>query len=211
MSTSIWKNVKVAVQSALAASVAVTAISKADPAVCTCASAAEPPNGEFVLMKTEGMSEINYRVFRVAGSADGSFSLEGEDSTSYDDFVSGTFEVITFGSSLGTVRSVNASGGEPKYEDDSDIHTLMDSEAFFGFSVLKYDLENRWDPANTALIALKDATRAGEDLAVRFTFANGQIAVFYASVGFSLAPGGSGVVTTPGAFAAKNFPTYYAS
>jgi hypothetical protein len=57
-------------------------------------------------------------VFRIANvnGAGNTFELEGVDSTNYDTFTSGTFQVITFGNNFGTIREVSASGGEA--EDD---------------------------------------------------------------------------------------------
>jgi len=212
MTARVWSGVAVAVQSALAAAVTITAITKASPAVVSHAGS-DPSNGDFVVLKTSGMNEVNERVFRVASASSGSFALEGEDSTLYETFSSGTFEVITFGTSLGTVRSVSASGGEYNFVDTTTIHDKISTQQPGLASAIAYALENRWQPEDAGLAALKAASAVKAQRAVRMTFSDGSMTLFYGYVGATGAAGGSAqdLVTTPATLTASGLPTNYVS
>ena len=213
MPARVWSDVAVAVQSALVTAITVDGITKADPAVVTF-TGTDPSNGDFVVLFTTGMTEVNVRVIRVANlSAGVSFELEDEDSTNYDTFVSGTAQVITFGTSLGTVRGVNASGGDYNFIDTTTIHDKISTQIPGLANPVTYDLENRWQPEDAGLIAMQAASKLKEQRAVKMTFSDGAITTFYGYVGAVGAAGGNAqdLVTTPVAFTASGVPTNYAS
>jgi len=212
MAAQVWSNVQVAVQSALATAVTITGITKASPGVVSH-SGTDPSDGDFVVLKVDGMTELNERVFRVANQASGSFELEGEDTTNFGTFTSGTFEVITFGNSLGTVRGVSASGGEYDYIDTTTIHDKIRTQIPGVASALSFSLENRWEPDDAGLAALKSASDNKAQRAIKFTFASGAISTFYGYVGFVFVPTGSAqdLVTTPATLTASNSVTNYSS
>ncbi|HEY1182235.1 MAG TPA: hypothetical protein VGE56_08030, partial [Rhodocyclaceae bacterium] len=89
-----WSNVQVAIQSALAAADTITGVTKADPGVVT-ATGHGIADGSYVKVSAEGMHQIDGRVFRVDGGDTNTFQLEGEDTTLYDTFTSGSAEAIT--------------------------------------------------------------------------------------------------------------------
>lgn len=213
MSNEFWSGVAVATESALATAVAATSITKANPAV-VAHGGADPAVGDYVIMKVQGMNEINLRAFRVASVvASTSFALEGEDSTDYEAFTSGTFEIITFGNSLSTLTDVSPSGGEPEYTDDSTIHQTNKTQAPVTFSPLTYDTTSKFDATDTTLAALKKDSQKFKQRAVRFTFKSGAIMLFYGYPAYTGAPGGSAfaLVTTPLSFAVSAPVTVYAS
>ena len=94
-----WSNVSVSVQSALAVAKTITAITKASQGSVS-STAHGYTNGDYVMLSVQGMYQLNYRVFRVSGVTTDAFLLEGEDTTSYATFVSGSAQKITFGTSL---------------------------------------------------------------------------------------------------------------
>jgi hypothetical protein len=213
MTAQVWSNVAVAMESAAATPVAITGITKADPAV-VAHSGADPTVGNYVVLIVEGMTEVNARVFRVATvSAGVSFELEGEDSTLYGTFGSGTFSELTFGTSLGTVRGVAVSGGEFDFVDTTTIHDKIMTQLPSIASALEFALENRWEPGNAALIAMRAASDAKAQKGFIFTFSTGALVVFYGYVGFVFAPGGSAqdLVTSPATITASGLNTNYAS
>lgn len=212
MTVQVWSDVAVAVQSALASAETITGISKADPGVVSTGTT--PSNGDFVLLTVTGMTEVNARVFRVANvSLNVSFELEGEDTTNYDTFVSGSYQVITFGTTLGTVRGVSASGGEYNMIDTTTIHDKISTQTPGVASALVYGLENRWEPGDTGLDALRAASDVKAQRAIKMTFATGAITTFYGYVGATFAPTGNAqdLVTTPVTLTASGLPTNYAS
>ena len=96
-----WSNVGVDVQTALASALTITAISKASTGVVSY-TGTDPTNGDYVLIAANGMTQVNDRIFRVANvnGAANTFELEGETTTDYGTFTSGSFKVIIFGASF---------------------------------------------------------------------------------------------------------------
>jgi len=212
MNVSFWTKVAIAVQSALAAADTISGITKASPGVVT-STAHGMSNGAYVLMEVTGMTQLNDRVFRIANVAANTFELEGEDTTNYDTFVSGTAKEITFGTSMATVIGLNASGGEYEYEDTTTVHVDQRTNVPTIASPAVYTFENIWDVADPALIALKVSSDAKSKRAIRLTFSNGQKVAFNTYVGATLTPGGAapGKVTTQVALSLCARQTVYAT
>lgn len=214
MATAVkWSNVAVAIQSAIAGAKTITAITKASPGVVS-STAHGYSNGDLVLLEVQGMHQVNKRVFRVASSAADTFALEGENTTNYDTFVSGSAYKLTLGTTLSTVTDVDASGGEFDQLDTTTIHGNTKSSIPGSASASVFQFGNIWDPTDAGLAALNAASKAGSELAVKFTFGTGgRIMVFLAQIGASLLPTGSAgqVVKTPATLTAQGVPTYYAS
>ena len=209
----IWKNVAVAMQSAIDASKTITAITKASPGVAT-AEAHGYSNGDYVLIEAQGMTQVNKRIFRVANKTTDTFELEGENTTSYDTFSTGTAKKLTFGTSIATMTTVNPSGGEATPIDVTTIHDNQRVEIFGLPGAISYSFDNIWDPSDTGLIALKSASISQAERAFRFTFGTGgRIFLFYGQVSAGLNPAGSaqGVVTTSVSISATGPSTTNAS
>ncbi len=212
-----WSNVAVAMASAagIAAAVTVTGISKASPAVLTYdAGGPDPANGAYVLIECQGMVEVNARLFRVANvnAATNTFELEGEDTTGYKTFISGSFKVVTFDRSFTTLTEPSASGGEPIFEDVTTIHDVSDVQAVVSSTPQTYGFVSLYDPANAALIEANRAFKARSARPFLITFANGSKYAAYGTFAAALAPSSSGrKVTTPVSIALTNTGTAYAS
>ena len=209
---SLWTKVAIAIQSALGASKTITAITKATTGVVS-STAHGLANGAFVLLEVTGMTQVHKRVFRVANQAANTFELEGEDTTNYDTFLTGTAKEITFGTVLATATTVSASGGNYDYEDTTTIHDSIRSQIPLLAAASNFAFENIWDVADAGLIALKAASEAKTERAVRITFSNGQKVLFNGFVGATLLPGGTapGKVTTPVTLTTQSAPTVYAT
>lgn len=209
---SLWSDVGVAMQSALATAVTITGISKASPGVVSHAGT-DPSDGDYVLITATGMSEVDGRVFRVDNQAAGSFELEGEDTTDFGTFSSGTFQVITFGTTLSTITDLSASGGDFNFIDTTTIHQNVATEIPGTANSATFTFENIWDVSDAGLIAMKTASNVKAKRAFMFTFSNGQIMVFSGYVGYTGLPGGSAQdkVTSSAAITMHGLPTYYAS
>jgi hypothetical protein len=211
---SLWKAVGVAVQSALATALTITGITKASPGVVTY-TGTDPANGDYVKLTVVGMYQLDGVIARVAGVDTGAntFQLEGIDTTLYDTFVSGTAEVITFGTNLTTATSINASGGDFDFIDVTTIHDNVKKQIPGLPNPATYTMDLLWDPSDAAFTELKDASDNQQQLAVRFTFANGKKVLFLGYVGFSGLPVGSAQdkVTTQAVITGFGKPTVYAS
>lgn len=214
MTPSYWSNVQVAIQSALAAAVTIDTMSKANPCVVEY-TGTDPTNGDFVLLNVNGMHQMDQRVVRVANvdTATDDFETEGVDTTLFGTFSSGTFQVITFGTSLAAAVGIQASGGEFETADITTIHDSVRRIAPTVASPLSYTFDCLWDPSDAALLALKSASESKATRAVKFTFSDGRIFVFSGYIGCSLAPTGSAqeAVRTSVTITAYGRPTAYSS
>lgn len=209
---SLWSDVTVAMQSAIATAITITGITNASPGVVSHGGT-DPTNGDYVLINATGMSEVDGRVFRVANQAAGTFELEGEDTTSFGTFTSGSFQVITLGTTLSTVSDLSSSGGDFAFIDVTTIHDNVAKQQPGLASAASFSMTNIWDAADTALIAMKSASDSKAQRAFLFTFANGQKMAFNGYVGATLLPGGSAQdkVTTQTVITMFGTPTYYSS
>lgn len=207
-----WSGVQVAIQSALAAADTITGITKASPGVVT-ATAHGLNNGDYVKLSAQGMYQVDSRVFRVANKTTDTFELEGENTTAYDTFTSGTAEAITFGTTMTTAVSLQASGGDFDFIDVTTIHDNVKKQVPGTAAAGVYNFENLWDPADTALAALKVASDNQAQRAIKFRFAGGQIVTFNSYVGCTLLPTGNAQdkVLTPLVATMFGRPTVYAS
>lgn len=207
-----WSNVAVAMQSALATAITITGISKASEGVVTATNTLT--NGDYVVLTVNGMRQVDDRVFRVKTVSGTSFTLEGEDTTLFDTFTSGTAQKVTFGTSITTATNINPSGGEFDMIDTTTIHQAQRSQMPGLPSALQYGMDHIWDIADAGLKAMKSASDAQAKRAFMFTFGTGgQIMVFNGYVGASLAPLGSSqqLVTCKATITCNGTPTYYAS
>ena len=212
MIVSTWSNVAVSVESALAAGVAITAISKANPGVASTATT--PTAGEYVLLTVQGMHQVDGRVFRVGTVVPAtSFQLEGENTTDYGTFTSGTYQTITFGTSVSTITGVTASGGEWEFDDVTTIHETQRSQIPTVASAMTFSMESIWDAADTGLAALEAASKLKDTRAVHIAFSNGQRVLFNGYVGLTMVPVGEAhrKVTTPLVFTVQRRLTRYAT
>lgn len=214
MGVKVWSKVAIAVQSALAAALTVSGITKANPAVVTY-TGTDPTNGDYILMKVQGMYQLDYKVVRAANVNAGSntFECEGVDSTSYDTFSSGTAEVITFGTTLAIISDVSASGGDPEFIDVTTIHDDINKQIPGNFSAIVYNMTANWDPADAGLIALKAASDLKAVRCVRITFSDNTRVAFAGYVAASGVPTGSAKakVATPIAITAYGRPSMFAT
>ena len=210
MSYSFWSNVGVDVQTALGSALTISGITKASPAVVT-SNAHGLSNGDIVKMAVSGMHQLNGRVFRVAGADTNTFQLEGEDSTSYDTFTSGSAYEVTLGASMTTVQGNDASGGEPEFADVTTIHDQIRRQVPTVTSPMTITQQCLWDTSDTALIELNAASKTITERVVQVRFSSGKRMLFNAYVAAPLVPTGQaqGVVTTPVTFAVQNLPTVY--
>ena len=193
-----WSQVAIAMQSALGASITATAISKAAEGIVTATNTLV--NGDYVVaVNIQGMRQLDDRVFRVKSVSGSAFTLEGEDTTLFDTFTSGTFQKITFGTSITTATSLSSSGGGFDFIDTTTIHASAKSQMPGLPNAATFEFDNIWDVSDAGLKAMKSASDAQAKRAFLFTFGSGgQIMAFNGYVGASMLPGGSAqqLVTT---------------
>ena len=205
----VWKNVDVKMQSAIAAAKTITGISKATEAVVSCTGHGYS-NGDIVFVLAEGMFQVDARVFRVASVTTDSFALEDENSTEYDDFISGTVAKVTLATNVTTATTISSSGGDFAMIDKTTIHANTRSEMPGLPNAISYTMEHIWDPSDTGLKAMKVASDLQQRRVFKFTIGDA-IVLFAGYVGCTLLPGGQAqdLVKTTSVFTLDGTPTYY--
>lgn len=205
----VWKNVGVKMQSAIAAAKTITGITKAVEAVVSC-TAHGYANGDIVFLLVEGMFQVDARVFRVTDVTTDSFKLEDENSTEYDDFISGTVAKVTLATNITTATTISSSGGDFAMIDKTTIHQNTRSEMPGLPNAINYTMEHIWDPADAGLRAMKVASDLQQRRVFRFEIGEA-IVLFAGYVGCTLLPGGQAqdLVKTTSVFTLDGTPTYY--
>lgn len=197
-------------QSAAATAKTLVSVTKAAPGVFTC-TAHGYANGDIVLITSEGMTEVNKRVFELASIATDTFQVVGPDgatgldTTNFGTFSSGTVSKLTMGTSITGCQGFSPSGGDIKFTDSTTVHDTYDKQIVSGANALAYTLEMQWDPASAGQQAMKAAFEARTSKAFKITWPSGAYVMFYGSVGYSGAPGGDkqGITTTQAAVSAE--------
>lgn len=210
-----WSGVAVAMQSALATAITITAITKASPAVVSY-TGTDPSNGDYVLLAVQGMHQMDAKVVRVANvnGAGNTFEAEGIDSSAFDTFTSGTGQVVTLGTSVTTATNITASGGDFDFIDTTTIHNNVKTQIPGSANPAVYSLDNIWDVSDAGLVAMKLASDTAAQRVFKFTFGTGgQIMVFAGYVGCTLLPTGQAqqLVSTPSVITMFGTPTFYSS
>lgn len=205
-----WSNVGIDVQTALGVAKTLTAITKASPAVAT-STAHGLANGEYVYLDVTGMFEVGQRVFRVANVTANTFELEGQDTTTFNTFVSGTAQLVTFGASMTTAQDVSFSGGEPEFADVTTVHDNVRRRVPTVVSSMSATIGALYDRTDPAQIELGKATTQKTQRAIRLRFSNGNKLVGAAYCSAAGVPTGSAqeVVKTPITLEFQGLPTPY--
>jgi len=211
---SLWQNVQVAVGT-FGTAQAVSAVTKANPGVATYVGL-DPANGDYLYYSSiAGMYQLDEKVVRVANvnSGGNTLELEAVNTSSYDVFVSGNLQPVTFGTSLQVVLDFNASGGDFEQIDITTIHDVVRKQIPGAANPIVYNGTCIWDTADAGFVALKAASEIKAKRALRFSFANNQKAVFTGYIGFTGLPTGQaqGRVETPVVITMFGTPTYYAT
>lgn len=210
-----WSNVGVDVQTALAAAVTITAITKAAIGVATYTGVVNPANGDYIVLNAAGMHQVNDRQFRIAAvnTTTKTFELEGEDTTSYDTFISGNYQIITFGASFQSVQTVQVSGGDYEKADLTTIHDAVRKSAPTIASPMVLAMTNFFDLTDPGFVECNKAYKSKSKRAFRLRFGAGARMLLTGYVGAAGVPTGQaqGVVQTAVSIDAQNLPTVYAS
>jgi len=180
MSVSLPNGALVAIASGSGSALTVTAVTNANPAVCT-STAHGLSNGDVVVV-TSGWSRLNGRTLRVANVATNTFELEGYDSSSTTTHpaASGTGSVkeVTGWTQLSQVLSSSSNGGEQKFKEyqflESDGETrIPTSKAASGLTFSVAD-----DSSLAGFILAGTANDDRLPRAVRITLSSGAL-LFY--------------------------------
>ena len=218
MTVHINSGLRLYMESAIAAAKTISGITLADPGVVS-STAHGYSNGDIVLIKAQGMTQVNNRLFKVVSVATDSFRLadidgtSGIDTTNFGTFSSGTAEKLTLGTTISGVQDFSFSGGEIKTTDTTTVNDLVDTMAVTGAAASSADMTMQWDPADAAQQAMRTAFDALDDKGFKVLWPDGAYVLFYGTVGYTMAPGGGkgGVTTSPAKITMLNQLTAYAA
>lgn len=212
MSVKTWTNVQVAMQSALGSAKAITAITKANPAVAT-STAHGFANGDWLVISAQGMWQVDTMTVRAANVTANTFELEGVDSTAFDTFSSGSAAAITFGHTFSTMGDFNVQGGDFEMIDVTTIHDIVKKTQPGNANPIECSGNFNWDPADAGQIAMKSASQARVLRAMRIQFSDGSKWVFTGYPGYAGVPTGQagGKVTSPFKIGGYGRSSFYAS
>lgn len=212
-----WSNVGVDVQTALGDAITINSISKASPGLVTYngTPTVVPANGDYLMLQVQGMHQVNERLFRVAefnGTAK-TFKLEGEDTTVYDTFISGTARIVTFGASFGSVKDIQVSGGEYEKADLTTIHDMVKKQAPTVASPMTISMTNFFDLTDPGFAECNKAYKSKTVRAIRLRFGASAKMAFVGYVGAAGVPSGQAqqAVMTPITIDAQNQPSVWSS
>ena len=195
---------KLYMESAIAAAKTISGITKAAPGVIS-STAHGYANGDFVLLEIQGMVELHGYLCKVINVATDTFQVAGVDgvtginTTAFSDFASGTAKKVTLGTTITGVQEFSPSGGDIKTEPTTTVSDVQDTQIVTGATAMAYDLTMQWDPAAAAQQAMISAFRTRANKGFRVVWPDGAQALWYGTVGYTGAPGGSnqGVTTSP--------------
>lgn len=209
---------KLYMQSAIAAGKTISAATNASPGVFTSAGHGYS-NNDIVLLEVQGMTEVNGRLFKVVSIATDTFRIadvdgtNGIDTTNYGIFTSGTAKKVTLGTTITGVQDFAPSGGDIKTVPTTTINDTVDTEIVVGATAMSYGLTMQWDPTNVAQQAMIAAFQTRANKAFKVLWPDGAFILFYGTVGYTGAPGGSnqGVTTSPAKISMLGPLTNYAA
>lgn len=210
-----WTNVGIDVQTALAAAVSITAVTKTSPGVATYGGVVHPANDDYIAITANGMHQINDRILRIANvnTTAKTFELEGEDTSSYDTFINGSYQIVTYGASFNSVQTISPSGGDYEKADITTIHDSVRKNVPTIAAPLTLAMTNYFDLTDPGFVECNKAYKAKAKRAIRVRFGSGAKMVMMGYVGAAGVPTGQaqGVVQTPVTIEAQNLPTVYAT
>ncbi len=157
--------------------ITVTAVTNANPAVCT-ATAHGLTNGDIIEF-TSGWGRANKRVFRVSGATTNTFNLEGFDTSSTSLFPAGTgigtLREVTAWTQLTKVMNPATQGGDPK----TVVYKFVESDVEYsindGFTATSYTLEFDDDDTTAGYTAMRTLTDAQTNTVMKMLMRSGAV------------------------------------
>ena len=168
----------------------ITAITNANPAVCT-STAHGFADGDIVNI-TSGWGRINRRSFKVSGSLTNSFELSGLDTSDTAIYPSGSSagtarEVTTF-TQVTKVMSPTTSGGDPKSSTYKFVEDDIEYSLNDGFSAMSLTMDIDDDVSTAGYTALQALTESQADTTGKMRMKNGSYILFGCTVAMNEMP-----------------------
>lgn len=178
------------IANATGTSINVTAVSNANPAVCT-ATAHGLANGDVVIF-TSGWSKLTNRIFRVANVAANTFELEGVNTVDTNKYPagSGTGSVVevTGWTQLQQVLNTTTEGGQQNYATFQPLEADDEVRIPTNKTASGLNLEIGDDPTLAGYQLAYAANEDGDPRAVRVTNKNGAKSFYYSYISLNPTP-----------------------
>lgn len=189
MAVALPNGITLAVATAYASPVTVTAASNATECVITATNTYSA--GDYVTFSS-GWSRANNRVFRVKAPSGPSFTLEGFDTTSTVQYPAttgtGTVTKISTWTQIAQIMGCTSSGGEPQYQTYSFLEMDYDSQIPTTTSAQSLALEIADDPTLAGYIAVKAVALTRATTALRATLPAGGFILYNGIFAFDETP-----------------------
>lgn len=215
LAVSLPNGTKFAIATAYDVKINVTAISNANPAVCT-AAAHGLANGDLIEI-TSGWSKLNNRIMRVAASASGTFALEGADTTSVTVYPVGggvgSVREITAQTQITQVLETTSSGGEMGFTEYGFLEDDFSSQLPTQASAQSLALSIADDPSLAGYQAAKAAADSREPRALIATLPKGAKILYNGIMSLNETPSftKNQVMAVSGTFSLNSPPVRYAA
>lgn len=214
MAVSLPNGIILALATAYASAVTVTAISNASEAVATATNTFVA--GDYVEF-TSGWSNANGRIFRVKSPTGANFVLEGLDTTSTTLFPAGSgagsVRKINTWTQIQQVMELTSSGGEPQYATFSFLEDNYDRQIPTTTSAQSLAIQVADDPTLAGYQALKAAALTRVPTALRGQLPQGGYLLYNGIVAFDETPTmqKGNVMACNAGFALQGKPVRYAT
>lgn len=157
--------------------ITVTAVTNANPAVCTATSHGLS-NGDIVEV-TSGWGRLNKRVFKVAGVTTDTFQLSGMDTSSTSFFPAGTgigsVREVTAWTQLSKVMNPATQGGDPKTVTYKWVESDVEYSINDGFTATSFTMEFDDDDTTSGYSAMRTLTDAQTDTVLKMLMRSGAV------------------------------------
>lgn len=214
MSVALPNGVTVALATAYATSLSVTAASNATECVLTVTNTLAA--GDFVEY-TSGWSRANARIFRVKSPTGSNITLEGFDTSNTTQFPTGsgtgTIRKITTWTQLQQVMDFTSSGGDPQYQTYSFLEDDYDRQIPTTTSAQSIAIALADDPTLAGYQAMVAARNARTNTALKMALPQGGVILYNGIVAFDETPSMSkgNVMQVKGGYALQARPVRYAT
>lgn len=174
MAVSLPNGIVLAIATAYASSLTVTAATNASEAVLTVTNTLA--NGDYVEF-TSGWASANNRVFRLKSVSGTNVTLEGFDTSSTTLFPAGSgtgsIRKINTWTQISQIMNCTSSGGEPQYQTYSFLEQSFDTQIPTTTSAQTLSIEIADDPTLPGYAALKTVAQSRAQTAMRATLPQG--------------------------------------
>ena len=214
MAVSLPNGIVLAIATAYASSLTVTAASNAAEAVLTVTNALSA--GDYVEF-TSGWSRANNRVFRVKSPSGSNLVLEGFDTSSTTLFPAGSgtgaIRKINTWTQITQIMSCTSSGGDPQYQTYSFLESDFDTQIPTTTSAQTLAMEIADDPSLAGYQAVKAAAIARATTALRATMPQGGYLLYNGIFAFDETPSltKNNLMSVKSGVALQGRPVRYAS